>query len=312
VETVKLKRVRHLFNVQRQTPPPAFSLKLDEAPTDRYRLMHTEHEGLKANGRIIKKEDISFIRVQQNYREIALIAEIARYLNLPCLEIEDLLARSAEGTAAILARVNEFNELLYDWVVPRLFEALYHVQQYTSEEDYEVELVKIPSSGYYELSARDEMVVREGEAGAHAAKSFHLDAYCFDSNPERDLFWNLLRDGRVKKLYFTGMLTHGQSDFFVQYIDPESHTIRSYYPDFLLQGADNTYIIIEVKGDNQIDAPVVRAKQRFAEQTAAASGMTYRIIKGSDASAGRHSIVFQSGEDVLRQYNALPESNAAE
>jgi hypothetical protein len=40
--------------------------------------------------------------------------------------------------------------------------------------------------------------------------------------------------------------------------------------------------------------------------------MTYRIIKDSDASAGRHSIVFQSGEDVLRQYNALPESNAAE
>jgi hypothetical protein len=151
------------------------------------------------------------------------------------------------------------------------------------------------------------MIVQEGNAGADAAKSFHLDAYCFDSQPERELFWGLLRDGRVKRLFFTGMLTHGQSDFFVQYIDPESHTIRSYYPDFLLQCADNTYIIVEVKGDNQIDAPVVLAKQHFAEQTATASGMTYRIIKGSDANARRYGIVLQPGEEVLRQYDLLAE-----
>lgn len=57
------------------------------------------------------------------------------------------------------------------------------------------------------------------------------------------------------------MLTHGQSDFFVQYIDPESHTIRSYYPDFLVQKEDGTYAIIEVKGDNKIDDPIVLAKK---------------------------------------------------
>jgi hypothetical protein len=307
VEKVKLKRVRHLFNVQRQTPPPGFSLELDDAPTDRYRLLHTEREGLTATGQTIKKEDISYIREQQVYSELTLVAEISRYLNLPCLEIEKLLAQSAEGIAVVRTRVNEFNELLYDWVIPRLFEALYKVDQYTREEDYQVELVKIPDAGYYELSAREEMVVSEGDAGADAPKSFHLDSYCFDSNPERELFWGLLRDGRVKRLYFTGMLTHGQSDFFVQYIDPESHTIRSYYPDFLLQGTDNTYIIVEVKGDNQIDAPVVLAKQRFAEQIAAASGMTYRIIKGSDANAGRYGIVLQPNEEALRQYDLLSE-----
>ena len=34
---------------------------------------------------------------------------------------------------------------------------------------------------------------------------------------------------------FSGMLTHGQSDFFVNYIDPLSHTVRKYFPDFLVQ-----------------------------------------------------------------------------
>ena len=46
------------------------------------------------------------------------------------------------------------------------------------------------------------------------------------------------------------------------------------------------YVIIEVKGDNKIDDAVVKAKADYASQLAAASGMTYQIIKGSEASKG--------------------------
>ncbi len=42
-------------------------------------------------------------------------------------------------------------------------------------------------------------------------------------------------------------------------------------------------MIVEVKGDNKIDDPVVQAKKTFAEQMVVASDMTYEIIKGSDA-----------------------------
>jgi hypothetical protein len=96
----------------------------------------------------------------------------------------------------------------------------------------------------------------------------------------------------VKKVYFTGMLTHGQSDFFIQYIDPESHTIRSYYPDFLLQKEDGQYFIIEVKADNQIDALVVLAKRDYAEKMAAASNMTYFLLKASDAQKGHYKMMW--------------------
>ena len=44
-------------------------------------------------------------------------------------------------------------------------------------------------------------------------------------------------------------------------------------------------MIVEVKGDHQIDDAVVRAKKDFAEQIAVASGMEYQIIKSSDADA---------------------------
>ena len=123
----------------------------------------------------------------------------------------------------------------------------------------------------------------------------HLDTYCFDSNPERTLFWDLLREQRVKKIYFTGMLTHGQSDFFIQYIDPDSRTVRSYYPDFVFvreeTDGSEKYVIVEVKGDHQIEDSVVQAKKDFAQQIAVASGMEYRIIKSSDADERRYRLL---------------------
>lgn len=81
------------------------------------------------------------------------------------------------------------------------------------------------------------------------------------------------------------MLTHGQSDFLIRYIDPESHTVRSYYPDFLvkLNSEKEEYLIIEVKGDNKVDDSIVKAKAEYASQIAGASGMKYLMIKGTDA-----------------------------
>lgn len=114
-------------------------------------------------------------------------------------------------------------------------------------------------------------------------KSFNLSHYCFDSKPEYDLFWNLLNNKKIEKVWFTGMLTHGQTDFVINYIDPVSGGVRSYYPDFLVQKEDGSFVIIEVKGDNIVDDETVQAKKRYAENMAVASGMTYEMIKGSEA-----------------------------
>ena len=167
-------------------------------------------EGLAAYKQAIKVEDLSHLRERRTFSALTLVAEIARYLNQPCLEVEALLACAHEGMATLLTRVNEFNELLYDWVIPRLFDLLYAIESFERSDDYEVDPVKVPDSGYYELIGQPHLIAHEAQAGADAGKSFHLDPYCFDSIPERDLFWKLIHDGRVAKLYFTGMLTHGR------------------------------------------------------------------------------------------------------
>ena len=297
VAKIKLQRIRKQFHMTEKQLVKGISLKLDECDRDKYRIMHTQQDGLPipSNKSKIKAEDITYVREKREFSQFTLVAEISRYLNKSPLIIEDILENTQEGIEAIVSAVNEFNEVLYDWVIPHLFAELYDITTTEQNEPYEVDLVKIPKDGFYRISAALDKTVRRSSVTIpeQAEKSFHLDTYCFDSKPEQKLFWNLLKDGRVKKLYFTGMLTHGQSDFYIQYIDPDSHTVRSYYPDFLFQKNDDTYVIVEVKGDNKIDNPVVQAKKTFAEAIAGASKMTYRMLESSNADAGIHSILFE-------------------
>lgn len=299
-EKIKLKRVRRQFTLKEKNLVNGINLKLQQAlepnNLEKYLLTHTQQEGLSLKDAAKSKrktEDITHIRQKRKFSEISLVSEIARYLNKSCLFIETILATTQDTTENILKAVNEFNELLYDWVIPRLFDELYEIDEYEKKEEYEVELVKLSKEGYYHVTAEVDKIVRAKDPlnKSYLDKSFHLDNYCFDSYPEKSLFMRLLTENKIKKLYFTGMLTHGQSDFCVQYIDPQSHTVRTYYPDFLFQKDNGCYVIVEVKGDDQFDNSVVLAKKEFAEQLASANGMTYTMIRASDVNKGDYTSV---------------------
>jgi type III restriction enzyme len=302
---IKLVRVRKEYTVRNKTIIPGEAIFPELAIREKwaeiiekYRLLEIQQSGLSptdaARASSSQTFDLTKRRKKRVYSQISLIAEIARYLNQSPFSIEELLETTKEGSAKLVEIVNDFNELLYDEVIPRLFAKVFELDETSKSEEHEVELIKIPSSGHYEVTAAKDKIVRRADSivkDNEREKSFHLDAYCFDSNSERTLFWDLLREKRVKQIYFTGMLTHGQSDFFVQYIDPESRTVRSYYPDFIFlrEEPDGTekYVIVEVKGEHQVDDAVVQAKKDFAQQIAAASGMEYQIIKSTDADQNR-------------------------
>ncbi|MBA3631850.1 MAG: DEAD/DEAH box helicase family protein [Acidobacteria bacterium] len=295
---IKIKRISTRYEMRDKKIKDGFSLDLEHYDTSRYKLLHIEQQGLQehTSAAFKKIEDLTDLRQKRVFGELTLVAEIARYLNLRPLEVEEILAKTKEGIEGILEHINEFNEVLYDAVIPKIFDALYDLREFKSEDEHEIELVKQPPFGkdFYSIRAAQDKIIRniDQKVGVLAPKSFHLDAYCFDSNPENALFLDLLSDEKVKKVYFTGMLTHGQTDFFIQYIDPESHTVKRYYPDFLVQLEDDSWLIVEVKGDNLIEASVVQAKAQYARQLASASNMTYKIIKGTDAESGNYNQLF--------------------
>jgi type III restriction enzyme len=82
---------------------------------------------------------------------------------------------SKEGTEELVGIVNEFNEILYDEIIPRLFKLLFDLDETQKTEEHEVELIKLPPSGYYEVTAAKDKIVRSTDAKeAEIEKSFHL------------------------------------------------------------------------------------------------------------------------------------------
>ena len=284
-EKIELTEVRHLYETKEKILKDKVAFDIDSWDVDQYRLLHTEQEATLQPGRKVgmeKVEDLSHLKERREWTAYTLTAEISRYLCESPLKIEKLLRESKEGMDALLAAINEYNELLYDRVIPMLFDMLYEVTSYEKKEKKEVDLVREPEGGYYCIHGDPDKTQLFNDwlakSAKDAEKSFHLDTYCFDSFPEQDFFLNVIKQDEVQEIYFTGMLTHGQSDFRINYIDPDTHGVRSYYPDFLILTKSGEWLVVEVKAAVSMDDPVVLAKQEFAESVLKASNIRYKMV----------------------------------
>ena len=144
-------------------------------------------------------------------------------------------------------------------------------------------MLKTPiNNPYYEFVGEPNLVIEENsnitEVKNNKNKSFHADTYIFDSKSEKNLFLQAIDDNIVKECYFTGMFTNEKTGFAVPYIDPETNTLRNYYPDFVIKRNDGSYLIVEVKADFQVDNIVVKAKADAAREMIAKDFMEYRLI----------------------------------
>lgn len=295
---IPIKRVRRSYKlVEKDEIVQGYKLGLDTIELNDYRLIHEIREGMRmpddlGNTKKAIRDDLSYLKVQRKFSRISLVADIARYLNKPCIGIDKIISLTEESFDGILALVNQFNEVLYDQVIPRLFKAMYDINSESIEEEFEVELVKEPpiDPGYYTVTTTKDKIIRKADPNVAkvANRSFHLDNYCFDSNPERQFFWDMLHNDKVEKIWFTGMLTHGQSDFVIHYVDSDTQRVRSYYPDFLIKKQDGSYVMIEVKGEHMIDSQNVKDKKEAAELMGVSCGIDYEIIPGKSAIAGSY------------------------
>lgn len=214
-----------------------------------------------------------------------IIFEVSRYLNEDVLEIDKML----HGTAnfdEIVKLISQYNGILYDELIPTVFEYLYTIREKTEAIERKVPLIQYPKGAtHFTFKSSKELTLYKSEHLVQEwnGKSFHTDRYCFDSKPEMKLFLDLIKDPFVDKIYFTGMFTGSENGLSVQYIDPESNVIRNYYPDFLVYYKDGSVDVIEVKGDNRIDAAEVMAKsEAMAELAKYSEHMDYKMVKSSE------------------------------
>ena len=283
LRSIKLKRVNHNYKQERKEYTGAIDFNLNNEDYTKYQSLIYEQENLAARTTLnVKNADD--IQEKIEFTQLTLVAEISKYLNIKCLFVEKILKESKDGIELIINKVNKYNEVLYDIIIPKIFNALYDITCTTETEEKEVVLLKEPKEGkQYKYHVDPQLVVGcdDDYVEGYAQKSFHADKYCFDSRPEKELFWKYIMSDKVKEIFFTGMFTSEQNGLYIQYADPDTHRIRKYYPDFLVKLDDDTYQIIEVKGDNMIDDKVVQAKLYAAEEIAVESHMSYKMYSGS-------------------------------
>ena len=283
---LKVKCVFHRHILEKIPYDKPVSFGLAEMNLEKYKSRIYSKASLSSQGGSHVQE-ANHLQENRQFTAYMLTAEIAIYLHLPCVLVHKVLSEATDGMETILEKVNQFNDILYDVVIPRIFNAFYRIKTERVTEEREITLLKNPphSHAFYEYSADEELVVTTQNppwAHAHVLKSFHADTYCFDSKPEYECFRQYLLSTKVRKVYFTGMFTSlSQSELSIPYVDPESKCLRHYYPDFLAEMSDGSYQLIEVKGDNMIDDAVVQAKSKAAEEFADASSMQYKMIRGT-------------------------------
>lgn len=283
--TIVLKKIWHEYSFEEKSYTEPVDFKLGDIDYSKYESIMYEKDSI-ARDSSLKEKNVDYIKEQMKFSEFSLVGEVARYLNISCVLINKIIKESVDGVDLILEAVNKYNEILDDVIIPGIFHSLFEVKTELRTEDKKLVLLREPKdAGYYEFSAKDELVVNnqyKAFTPEQIAKSFHADTYCFDSAPEKECFMQYITNNKVKEVYFTGMFTANQGDLSVQYYDPESGRVRHYYPDFLARLDDGSYQLIEVKGDNKIDDTIVKAKAEAAQEMAVASGIEYKMYAGSE------------------------------
>lgn len=282
LKLIKLKKVDHKYDlVKKYNEHNKIDLELEKIDLDNYKAKRIVKDSL-SDDRRAKISDLNDISNNVKYSEIRLYSEISRYIgDLTCIELKKMLKDDIEK---ILELVSNYNEILYDWVIPKIVKFIYEIEVEVKSEEKDIILLKQSDEGYYKFKADPELVITKDDLQVEDVKekSFHADTYCFDSKPEKELFLQYIKSENVEEIYFTGMFASNQTEFYIQYIEPYSKRLRRYYPDFIAKFKDGTYEIIEVKGDNKVDDDIVNAKKEAALEIATESNMKYTIYKSSD------------------------------
>lgn len=291
VKELHLEEITKTYElIERALTESGISLKVDKIDQEKYKSKLTKKRGIDNRFGPEVKEFVSDENKQ--YSKYLLIFEVARYLNESPLKIKKIFENSPSYDE-LVDLISKYNDVLYDEVIPSVFNHLYDVKEKTETHSKTVPLIRYrKDTDHFVFRSAKNLTIERNDplVSKFLSKSFHTDRYCFDSEPEKKLFMDLIESDSVKEVYFTGMFTGSENGLSVQYIDPESNIIRNYYPDILVYYKDGSIEIIEVKGDNKIDDKEVEAKAYAAMELAEHSKMEYRLEKSSDIMSGKVKI----------------------
>ena len=201
---IKIKKIvhHHTFEEKKEIVD-IVNFQLSQIDYLKYEIILNKYSGIELKNE--GEETItSTTRAKKKYSKIMLVNEISNYLNLSCLLIEKLLKNSIDTLPVILECVNNYNEIIYDVIIPKLFDIFYEIKVILEEKEEEVLLVKDPTDGVYNFSTKEGLYITKNDLKVRefSDKSFNVDTYCFDSIKEKTFFSKHLVNENKKYLLY--------------------------------------------------------------------------------------------------------------
>lgn len=169
--TLRMNRLHYKYSLETKHYDSRLSFGLKEIETENYDATMYVKEGLTTSS-VVRESNINYMVSKLAYTEITLVAEVAKYFpDIRCTEVARILRKSEEGIDKILVAVNEHNDIIYDKIVPTIFEALYRVNKEIVKENVDVKLLKKPKEGgYYEFSGNEDLIIMQNSEDSVVVK----------------------------------------------------------------------------------------------------------------------------------------------
>ncbi|MGA7678512.1 MAG: DEAD/DEAH box helicase family protein [Dehalococcoidia bacterium] len=258
------KKVSKVVPAQKQTNFAEIQLqKPDVKGQELRRIIYDLKDIADKKGVLIRKSEEEIVMEEDFVDTYTFAVELSTLYRLPLMPIYERLKSLYPDDEIPQSHINKIRNQLEE-----------QVRNYqVTEEEVEVALALIRPSGF-DKETKDnqtiytaeivyhkdrENLLRRYEAFKQSNRSwyqlefgFHYSPYNFDSNPEVDLFLEMLRilnenPADIEDVYFTGAITDpNKTDFLFEYKgkDERWHT---YTPDFLIRKKNGKVLIIEVK-----------------------------------------------------------------
>ena len=212
---LKLNEIRKEFELIEKHPEYSFDINLESIDVEKYKSKIITKKGVTNTYSAVESEIVSSKNIK--YNPYLLIFEISKYLNKSPIEIKNILSRSNK-LSEICEKVSQYNEILYDVVIPEVFNYLYELKERIETNAKETPLIRYREGmDHFIFRSKKDLVINMNnlDIKIYNKKSFHVDNYCFDSTPEKDMFLKLLESDDVERVYFTGMFTGSENGLSV-------------------------------------------------------------------------------------------------
>ncbi|STE38170.1 hypothetical protein [Enterococcus faecium] len=193
---IDLKRVRTVYTLSEREIQQPLDFHLQERAEemkDRWGQEVIEQK-LASLSSTEKRTDFIDITNKYQYSNLTLIAEIARYLNFSPLEVQRILTESQDGLEQILFWSNTYKQVVYEILIPKIFEYKFKITKSQITEDNEVVLLKFPQGkNYYKFSGKPELVIMDSDKQLEIIKQRASTPIpmCLTQNPSANFSYNI-------------------------------------------------------------------------------------------------------------------------